>query len=652
MNKLFTLAACCASLLSNLPATAPPLTAPYGTWDSPITAEACAEGSNSIQSMVVDQGATYLLEMRPSNQGRSTVVRRTAEGVKEDLTPPDFNVQSFVHEYGGGAFTVSNGTVFASNADNHAIYKIKPGAAPEQLTEGQTLLENGQWKGTRFGDLTPTPRGLLAIGETHNPNQPEQNFIALIDVTSGNWKTVVSGYDFYSSPAISRDGKHLAWICWNHPHMPWTDTELWVGEWNDAGEFGNVHQIGGSISESFFQPQWSNEGVLYFITDRENGWWNLHRYLNGQIENLLPLEAEAAESLWSLGLSTYAFLGNQIVLAYTQGGVWDLGLIDLQSKKYRAIERRSSWITQVRSAENGVLFLEYSPNQGAALLQIDETGSICTLNSPHSKLDPQSISSPQHIAFPSHTRTAYGFYYPPCNPRYKAPENEKPPLIVMVHGGPTWQTSSSFSLEKQFWTSRGFALLDVNYGGSTGYGRPYRELLNHNWGIVDLEDCVNGALFLAKIGLVDGNKMVIRGGSSGGYTSLAALAFSTVFKAGASYYGIADLTRLAQESHKFERRYMELLIGKYPEEEALFNARSPLSAVHQIQSPLILFQGEEDRIVPKNQSTLIYESLKARGIAVDLHIYPGEGHGFRQAKHIAHSLNSELEFYRKTLGLI
>lgn len=648
MYKFFSALVCC--LFSLASANDGKIIASYGTWDSPISADKLAEGASYHLNMLVDDHFTYLCEMRPKNQGRYTIVRRTIDGNVQDMTSPEFNVSTSVHEYGGGAFTVSDGVIYASNGDDGALYVLRPDEEPHRLTEGQTF-EQGKWKGTRFADMHLTSYGLVAIGEQHEPGKPVQNFIALINIETGVWVKLTSGYDFYSSPAISADGKKIAWICWNHPSMPWTNTELWVAEFDKNGMLEKPQQIGTGFSESFFQPQWSSEGILYFITDRNGGWWNIHRYINGKIENICPMEAEVAEPLWTFGLSTYAFLGEKIVFAYNRQGAWNLALLDPQTKEWQKIGRDGALISQVRSGHGFVQFLQQHSDKEEVLVQLNENGSTKELELSESSFEKEDISIPTHICFQSQDRLAYGFYYPPQNRRYAAPDNEKPPLIVMIHGGPTWQASGALQLEKQFWTSRGFAILDVNYGGSTGYGRAYRSLLDKNWGVVDIEDCVNGALFLAEQGLVDRDKLAIRGKSSGGYTVLAALAFKDVFKAGASYYGIADLTALAQDTHKFEQQYMEQLVGKYPNDKALWEARSPIYSVDHIQTPLILFQGEKDEIVPKNQSLMIYESLKKQGVPVDLYIYPEEGHGFRQAANIVHSLNHEAEFYIKVFCL-
>jgi dipeptidyl aminopeptidase/acylaminoacyl peptidase len=602
----------------------------YGTWNSPFTGDHLLKGPSYTQEMHMDGAFTYLSTAGP--KGSITIVRLDPQGRMRSMTPPEFNVRTRVHEYGGGAFTVSKGTIFASNGEDGALYVFKAGQSPRRLTTGET----------RFADLHVAPQGLVAIGEHHGP-QGVENFLALVNTKSGSYTKLASGHDFYSSPAVSEDGKKIAWICWDNPNMPWTHTQLWVGDFDRKGTITHARQIGGFVEESFFQPQWSSEGILYFVTDRDGGWWNLHRYADGKIENVAPLKAETAEPLWHFDLSTYAFLKDKIVFTFNKNGVWSLALLDPRTKSWKPLHNEGSYIHQVRSNGRVVRFLEEYPNKGEALIQVDSTVHI--LKEQILPYDKGFISIPHHISYPSRGGTAYAFYYPPTNKNYTLPSDKKPPLIVMLHGGPTAQAKSSFDVEHQFWTSRGFALLDVNYGGSTGYGRHYRSLLDHEWGIVDVEDCVNGALYLVKEGLVDPHKLAIRGGSAGGYTTLAALAFKNVFTAGADYYGVADITALAQDTHKFEKHYMEQLVGKYPEDKALWESRSPLNAVANIHAPLIIFQGDKDPIVPPNQSEMIYAALKQRGIPTEFHLYPGEGHGFKQSKNLISSITREAEFY-------
>jgi dipeptidyl aminopeptidase/acylaminoacyl peptidase len=616
--------------------------ASFGTWSSPISAEDTSIGSTIKQNMVIDQGKTYYVETRPANKGRYTIVKRDKENNLADITPPDFNARTFVHEYGGGAFTVKNGTVYASSGADNAIYVIESGREPVKLTDGQT----------RFADMIVTSKGLIAVGEHHEKDKPVENFLAHIDLKTGKYKKIASGYDFYSSPAISADEKKIAWISWNHPYMPWTNTELWIADIDDAGTLTNQKRIAGDIPESIFQPQWSPDDVLYFVTDRDQGWWNIHRYNGKTIENVLPLKAEVGEPLWIFGRSTYAFLGkSKIIFTYNRDGIWHLGLLNLETKQWRDLGNTGVSIQQIRSGDGFAQFLESYPDKGEALIQVDDKPDfpMHTLLITEQKVNEGYVSKGKHISFPSNGRTAYGFYYPPTNKDFEGPKGELPPLVVMVHGGPVSQARGAFQIRHQYWTSRGFAVLDVNYGGSTGYGRTYRNLLNGKWGIVDVEDCINGAEFLAAKGLVDKNKLIIRGGSAGGFTTLAALTKGNTFKAGGNYFGVADITAMALDTHKFEKYDMGVLVGD-PQDKELWIARSPLSSVDKIVSPLIIFQGEDDQIVPKNQSQMIYDALKAKGIKTEIHIYPGEEHGFRQAANIIHSLKRELEFYLEVFG--
>ncbi len=614
----------------------------YGCWDSPISAERIAKGSSYIAEMQLSGSTLYWRELRPENQGRYTLVRLSASGAREDVTPPDFNVRTYVHEYGGGAFTVADGIIYASSGEDGAIYVIQPGSLPKQLTAKESE------GGARFADMHLTRSGLVAVGEKHSQEGVE-NFLALIDTKSGAFKKIASGRDFYSSPAVDPSGNRIAWISWDLPHMPWTESELWVAEFEQDGTLKNGRRVAGGSEESIVQPQWSKEGVLYFISDRDSGWWNLYRECGGRVEALFPMKAELAEPMWVFGLSSYAFIRDKIAFTYNSEGVWRLALLDLQKKCIFPIDREGCFLHQLRSNGCSLWFLEEYSDRPEAVIRMDDLpdARFSILYKGPTLIPEGYISKPTHIAFKSGSRTAYGFFYPPQNKDYKAPCSELPPLIVTIHGGPTAQATASLSIEQQFWTSRGYALLDVNYGGSTGYGRAYRNLLNHEWGVVDVEDSVNGVRYLVERCLVDPKKLAIRGKSAGGYTTLAALAFQDVFSAGASYFGVSDITALRAETHKFESRYDEELIGKYPEEADLWRSRSPIYSVDRIKAPLILFQGDEDRIVPKDQSTLIYDALKARGIYTELYLYEGEGHGFRRAENIVDSLTKEADFYQR-----
>lgn len=620
--------------------------ASFGHWQSPISAAQVASGMVRVMELYADNDNVYWSELRPANQGRSTIVKRSTDGSTIDITPPDFDVRTRVHEYGSGAFTVNNDIVYASKGSDARIYEIIPGKEPRPITPSNTEETHA-----RFADFEVTSLGIFAVGEMHQ-NNVVKNFIALINPETGTWKTITEGYDFYSNPILSPDKKKLAWVCWNHPNMPWTNNELWVADLNDQAEISHLTKIAGELPESISQPKWHIDGSLYFISDRNNGWWNLHKHQNGQVTSLYPMAAEITYPQWFFKMSTWAFLNdNEIIFGYNKDGWWQLAHINLETLAFKNIGEKSSYLSNIRSSNQSVVFLEFQSHKIKELKIIDSQHQISLLTHfDRINIDEEYLSKPVHLAFPSEQRTAYGFYYPPCNKDFKAPENEKPPLIVISHGGPTAQSSASYSQEVQYWTTRGFGILDVNYGGSTGYGRDYRSALDRNWGIVDVEDCVNGALYLAEKGLVDPDRLIIRGGSAGGYTTLAALAFKDVFKAGASYYGVADLEALAKDTHKFESRYLEQLVGKYPEEKELWMVRSPINSVEKISCPLIIFQGEKDPIVPQNQALMIYEALKKRGVSTEIHIYEGEEHGFRKAKNIINSLEREVEFYQKVFA--
>ena len=434
--------------------------------------------------------------------------------------------------------------------------------------------------------------------------------------------------------------------------MPWDGTELWVGDLTAVG-LENVQKIAGGVSESIVQPEWSPDGRLYFISDRSN-WWNLYRLTPGSgIESLCPQTAEFGFPHWIFGQSSYGFDADRLICTYSQAGVSYLASLDTRTQQLEPIEIPYTEIGGIHVAAGRVVFGAGSATAPGAIVQLDlATGQTEVLRrSSELRVDPGYLSQPQSIAFPTENGlTAYGFFYPPQNKDCTAPESERPPLVVKSHGGPTAATSTAFNLKIQYWTSRGFAVLDVNYGGSTGYGREYRERLRGQWGIVDVDDCANGAKYLAERGEVDGDRLVINGGSAGGYTTLCALTFRDTFKAGASYYGVSDLEALATDTHKFESRYLDSLIGPYPERRDLYVARSPIHATDRLSCPVIFFQGDEDKIVPPNQAERMVNALRAKQLPVAYVLYAGEQHGFRKAENIKRTLDGEFYFYAKVFG--
>ena len=625
-----------------------PQVAPYGSWRSPITSDLIVAGTVSFEQIQLDGDDIYWTERRPAEGGRSVVVRRTADGQTQDLTPPGFNARTMVHEYGGGAYTVSDGVVYFSNFADQRLYRQDPGAAPRPITPEAPL---------RYADgVVDRRRGrLICVREDHTQAGREAvNTLVAVDLAGEQEaRVLVAGNDFYAAPRLSPDGSRLAWLTWNHPNMPWDGTELWVGTLVPDGSVERAELVAGGPNESIFQPEWSPDGVLHFVSDR-TGWWNLYRWRAGRVEPLHTMEAEFGLPQWVFGMSTYGFAAaDRIVCAFTTGGIWQLALLDVATGVFEPLEIPYTVVNAVCAARGRAVFIGGAPTEPRSVVQLDlATRRVDVLRrSSAVAIDPGYVSIPQAIGFPTvGGRTAHAFFYPPRNRDYVAPPGERPPLLVLSHGGPTSATTNELDLGIQFWTSRGIAVLDVNYGGSTGYGRAYRQRLDGQWGIVDVDDCVHGARYLVEHGEVDGNRLAIRGGSAGGYTTLCALTFRDVFKAGASYYGVADLERLAADTHKFESRYLDRLIGPYPEQRERYRERSPIHFTDRLACPVILFQGLDDKVVPPNQAELMLAALRAKGLPVAYVAFEGEGHGFRKAENIKRALDGELYFYARVFG--
>ncbi|MBD0370085.1 MAG: S9 family peptidase [Pyrinomonadaceae bacterium] len=624
--------------------------APYGSWKSLITSELIVKGSIGLGQIALDGEDIYWIEGRPQEAGRNCIVRRAPDGGIEDAIPRDFNARTRVHEYGGGDYAVSGGTIYFSNFADQRIYrKLRGNEEPEALTPAVNM---------RYADMIidAARNRLICVREDHTESEREAvNTIASVSLDGNDASRVLaSGNDFYSSPRLSRDGKRLAYLTWNHPNMPWDGCELWVCELDESGAVQNSARVADGTEESVFQPEWSPSGRLYFVSDR-SGWWNLYRLnAEGEAEALCPLEAEFGQPQWVFGQSMYAFESeSSIICAFMERGRTSLARLNTESKKLERIQLPYSDITYVRAAEGRAVFRAGSPTEAAAVVALDLSAMKheALRRATDLRIDECYISVPQAIEFPTEDGlTAHGFYYPPHNCDYSAPENSLPPLLVKSHGGPTSATSTTFALGIQYWTSRGIAVLDVNYGGSTGYGRAYRRRLNDRWGIVDVDDCVNGARYLIERGLVDRNACAIDGGSAGGYTTLCALTFRDLFKAGASHFGVSDLAALATETHKFESRYLDRLIGPYPERADLYRERSPLFFTEKLSCPVIFFQGLEDKIVLPNQAEMMVDALREKGLPVAYVPFEGEQHGFRRAENIRRALDGELYFYSKIFG--
>jgi dipeptidyl aminopeptidase/acylaminoacyl peptidase len=624
-----------------------PNVAPYGSWKSPITADVVAAGEVGLEQVRLDGVDVYWTERRSQEAGRKVIVRRSPDGRAADITPVGFNARTRVHEYGGGDYAVSNGTIIFSNFADQRLYVQRPGLEPWLLTPAADMrYADGQidrWRNLFF-----------CVREDHTGHGEAINAVVSIDLKAENaGKILVSGNDFYSTPRLSPNGSRLAWLTWCHPNMPWDGTELWVGKVNEDGSIDEAVKVAGGINDSIFQPEWSPEGTLYFVSDR-SGWWNIYRWRDNQVEPLCSMDAEFGQPQWVFASALYGFASERrVVCSYTKNGRDYLAMLDTVTRTLNDIELPFTAISQVRVAGDRIVFIGASSTEPTSIASLNlATRELEVLRrSREIAVDAGYLADPRAIEFPTEGGlTAHGHFYPPRNRDYVAPANKKPPLLVVSHGGPTSSSSASLKYSIQYWTSRGIAVLDVNYGGSSGYGRKYRERLRGQWGIVDVDDCVNGARYLVTAGEVDSNRLAIRGGSAGGYTTLCALTFRDVFKAGASHYGISDLEALARDTHKFESRYLDGLIGPYPERRDLYIERSPIHFTDRLACPMILFQGLEDKVVPPNQAEKMVEAVRAKKLPVAYLTFEGEQHGFRKAENIKRVLEAELYFYSKVFG--
>ncbi len=621
--------------------------APFGSWASPVTTELIAGETMRLGQLAVLDGDIFWSEGRPQEQGRNALVWCSADGRTQDLTPAPLNVRSRVHEYGGGAFTMGRRAGFFTHDDDQQLWRIRAGEAPQALTREP---------GKRHADavIDAHHKRLVCVREDHSAGGAEAvNTLVGVQLSNGASTVLASGADFYSTPRLSPDGTELAWLSWNHPNMPWDGTELWRAGVLPDGALGTPLKVAGSTTESIFQPSWSPRGELHFSSDR-SGWWNLYRVRDGQVQPLHPMAAEFGVPQWAFGLSTYGFDARGcVVCTYLEAGRSQLALIDAETDRFEPIDTPFCSIRELQVGADFAVFIGASETAPEAVVRLElQSGAWRVLRqSSRATLASEHVSVAEAIIFPTEGGlTAHAFYYPPTNAAQRGPEGERAPLIVMNHGGPTGAAGAEFKWSVQYWSSRGFAVVDVNYGGSSGYGRAYRERLSGQWGVLDVDDSVNAARYLVARDEVDADRIAIRGASAGGYTTLCALTFRRFFKAGASHYGIGDLEALAQDTHKFESRYLDKLIGPYPECRALYIERSPVQHTERLNSPMILFQGLEDKAVPPAQAQAMFDAVRAKGLPVTLLMFEGEQHGFRRAQTIRRVLEAELAFYGRVFG--
>jgi len=627
--------------------------APYGSWKSPITTALLTSAGVSLSQIELGEDCIYWCEGRPMDGGRVVVVRCTYSGVARDITPAPYSARTRVHEYRGGAYTTHGNAVYFSNFTDQRMYRQVGDASPTPITP-----EPPQPASLRYADSRVAPDGqtIVCVRERHVPGgEPFNELVIFPSDGSAEPQIVNSGHDFYAAPRWSPDGLQLAWMTWDHPNMPWDGSELWVGTFDPVRGISSIRRVAGGPSESIVHPKWSPDGVLHFVSDR-TGWWNLYAERRGEIVALAPEAAEFGGPHWAFGVPRYAFLSDgRIACIVSSKGLERLVMLNSNGGSSTLNLPYSSFAygELISDAKGRLYFIGASPSIPPQIVCWDAaSGQIQILKSSLSvDFDAADISTPEPIEFPtSNGRTAFGLFYPPKNKSYSGPATEKPLLLVMIHGGPTSSAGSSMKLGIQYWTSRGFAVVDVNYGGSTGFGREYREKLNGTWGIVDVEDCINAARFLADRGDVDAKRMAIRGGSAGGFTTLAALVFHRVFAAGASHYGVADLTALATDTHKFESRYLDRLIGPYPQSAEVYRERSPIHFADRLACPVILFQGMEDKVVLPNQAETFVAALREKNLPYAYVLFPNEGHGFRQAPNIQRAAEAELYFYSRVFG--
>lgn len=613
--------------------------ASHGSWKSPVTAAQVAGASVKLEELQLCGGAVYWTERRPLEKGRSVLMRWTdAEGARA-LTPPLFSVRTRVHEYGGGAFLASpRGVWFANDADQGWYLAGTDGIQPLLVQPGVRYAEPALW-----GD------DLIVVAEDHTGGGEAQNRLERVDLARGTASVLVSGEDFFSSVAVRPQDGRVAWLSWNHPDMPWDGTRLWWAD-REGHTLTTPTPLAGP-SESIFQPQWAPDGSLYFISDR-SGWWNLWRWDGRALHACVPMQAEFGRPQWIFGLSTYGIASDgTVVCTWFSGDRWRLGTWT-ETDGLKPIETEYTELRQVQVEGQHAVLLADSPTTSTAILRLDvRARTLETVRPADSQGDVRYYSLPVPVDFPNRAGgESHAWFYPPRNPDFSAPPSERPPLLVKSHGGPTAAASTSLSLEIQYWTSRGVAVLDVNYRGSTGYGRAYRDALKGQWGVADVEDCADGARHLVAQGLVDGNRLAVDGRSAGGYTTLALLTFTNVFKAGASYYGVSNLEALAQDTHKFESRYTDQLVGPYPQAIDVYRARSPIGHTDRLNCPIILFQGLEDKVVPPDQSEQMYQAVRAKGLPVAYLTFEGEQHGFRQSANIERALQAEFLFFARVFG--
>jgi dipeptidyl aminopeptidase/acylaminoacyl peptidase len=654
-------------VIDPFPEPDPAVERPFGAWATPVTSEVVVAAAARLGEVRVDGSDVLWAEARPDEGGRTQLVRRRADGSVDELLPEGRNARTAVHEYGGAAWWVRDGVVWFTDWADQRLYRLEPGDEPVALTP-----EPARPRGDRYadGELSPDGTRIVCVRERHHGDDATDvvNEVVVLDAAvpnshgPGEPEVLVTGPDFVAAPRLSPDGATLAWLQWNHPAMPWDAAELVI---RDLAT-GEETVVAGGPVESVTEPRWRPDGSLWFLSDRTD-WWNLYRWQPGHdIETVVRTEADIGVPAWVFGAARYAVLDDgRVVVARWRDGFDGLAVRGTDGR-LADLDLPFTAVSAVAAAgPDTVVVVAGTPTAEPGVHRVDLSGPdpsgtgprVETLRAPRDLgLAADEISVPEAVRFPSvdgagEPRTGRALFYPPVNPRFRGPAGERPPLLVVIHGGPTSKALPVLDVAIQYWTSRGFAVVDVDYGGSSGYGRPYRDLLRGQWGVVDVADCLAAARALADRGRADPARLCIRGRSAGGYTTLAALARDdTPFAAGGDHFGVADLGALARDTHKFESRYLDGLIGPYPAARDVYEERSPITHVDRFTRPLIVLQGAEDAIVPPAQSEAIVAALRGKGVPVAYLLFDGEQHGFRRAENVRRALDGELSFYAQVLG--
>ncbi len=614
-------------------------TAPCGSWPSPLSVEQAAGAQRRLMQPRLHAGAVHWLEGRPEEGGR-VVWMREREGRKEELTPRPFSVRSRAHEYGGGAHAPTDGGLFFCNDADQCIYEAD-GATPRRVTApGPRRYADMAWDASRAR--------LICVCEDVSDKRPQDSLVA-VSLADGTLTPLMQGRDFFSSPVLSPDGARLAWLAWDDPQMPWDGCELWLAEFTPEGALHKPHCVAGGPEESVFQPRWSPDGKLHWVSDR-SGWWNIYRYAEERTEAVCPDEADYGYAQWNFGMSAYGFLSaGELAAVRVERG--RSNLVRIQDGRRRTVQLRYTHIEHLDAADGRVACIAGSPDAAMAVLA-GTPEDLRPLRDTGFSLDAAYISRAQALRFPtSGGEVAHAWYYPPANAECRMSAEEAPPLILRCHGGPTSMNGAVLEPRVQFWTSRGFAVLDLNYRGSTGYGRAYRRSLAGQWGVKDVEDCVHALRHLTGSGLADGRRAAVSGSSAGGFTALATVTFHDAFQACAVQYGISELETAMTDTHKFEARYGDTLLGPWPAARAVYRERSPLHSAERIRVPVIFFQGLKDTVVPPDQTARMVLALKGNRVPVACLSFPEEGHGFRRAGTLSQVLAAELAFYARVFAL-